>query len=136
MNIDRIQGVCSSFCFEIYMCNISIIHLIKYLCWGTISRSGSMSYLCFCSLNVWYFHDISCINIKLFFLCWTSSLNIINILLISYKFQRFRINIFNALKFIWRIERVSTNPCSCKFDTLWLCPFNVFNFQLIIWLIG
>ena len=136
MNVGRVQRICCSLSFEIYLSNISIIKLVYNLCWGTFSRSRSMSWFCFCSFNICNIHYISCTNIKLFFLCWASSFDIINILLISYEFQRFRINIFNALKFIWRIERVSTNPCSCKFDTLWLCPFNVFNFQLIIWLIG
>lgn len=135
MDIWGIQWIGSPRWFEIYICNVSIIHLVNNLSRGSFAWSGCMSRSCLCPFNIGYIHYISCTYVKLLFFCWTCSFNIINVLLISNEFQRFRIYIFHALKFVLRIEGISTNSWSRKLNALGFSPFDIVYFHLIIWFI-
>ena len=88
-NISWIQRIGDSGSFKIYICYIPIVHciIISYLLLVSLEGMGS----CLCTLYVMYIHYITCRNIDLLLFGRSRSWNIINKLLISNKFDRFRL---------------------------------------------
>ena len=78
-NIGWLQRINKTWCFEINVSHIPVIHLVKYLWRGSLSRSRRMSLLRLCALDVSYFHNIPSWIIKLLLFERTSAWNIIDV---------------------------------------------------------
>lgn len=84
------------------------------------------------SLNILYFHNVSCREVELLLLGSFSARNITNILLVTNEFGGLWIQVSNALKLVPWIERILRLSNGCEFDTLGLSSFDIVNTKSVL----
>jgi len=123
-NVRWLKRIDSSRCFEINVRDIPVVH---WVIWSDSVGVGSrkMTWTGCSALDIFNIHEISGSDIQLSLFGWSWARNIINRELISDESCRFWSQIIYWLQIIVWIERIFSNSCGFKLNTLWLSTINI-----------
>lgn len=106
--VDWLQWICMPGGLEVHVGHISVIHLIENLGGASFSSASCVSLPSRRALNIFYVHNVPRRKVELLLFQWAGSRDVINVHLVSDKFQFLWFHICNSLQIVARIEWVSS----------------------------